>query len=965
MNAREEWGLIAIHLVSFLSAASATVSAPNPTSTIMLGKATLEGWHYLNSLRKNQIAIDSLGTEIAGHIADKLTAVKRRYTDQDIDSEALAGARTEVEILLGELIRDNELVLAAVQSPDKFENLLSQRARGFRNKVEEQAEPFFDEILRAIAQEFISRAPGSTSFRIEAIKRLLVSVENSQTTLQNISEDQNAIRDTLCEIQDSISQRPVQPTAKPIRFGSRPMQTHNFLHRQEEETLSEAIFQFSEPRTVLVGMHGCGKSQLATEVTNQAVKNAWPLVAWINARSRENIREDILELGQLLGVDTDQQTDNSEIVLKRCLNALQSQEFTDCLLVYDNVQQSDDLLNLVPQGPGLHILATTTNRTDWEHSGWNPIQISSFKRRESIEILTTVTGDPDSDTADEIASLLGDLPLAISQAAGTIKRGKYSLDTYLQILQKRTLADSIHRQKGTDYADSVSTALWFAFEEALEQIGNKSPQLQTIARKQLNIIALLAESGVPREWLIEDQSTLEFSEEANEALTLLLEFSICQLTEDQRKIVLHRLQARVIRENWTKDSRFAQKIQEETVNLLISCSNKFFQRNLDRIERCRQSLAIADQLQAMSTQEVSHAVFEYETVGIIIFNTISTLLDLDLPRPALDLLPAACLFENKCKKNGRLLNAIRLEIASAFREAGHYPTAITLLKNMIGVLQVNQSEDPLALLSVRQQLATTYRYAKQFDKAIPEHESIVNDTQNLLGQQSIGALIAHRELALTYLEAGHHRIAIEILEELIQDSQNFCGKNHEITLEVHKQLADAYLKIDRYDDATQQLETAIEISTNLDGIDCKITTLEAQTHLAYICIHGQKNFKKAIEILKKTTVQLEQILGSTANSTLFAYELLGEAYIKIGAPERAEALSKDIVHRTNNTVGLNHVKTLRAIALFSLSKWALGEQEIAQRIITWVIKKTSDIYGATNSATLDMIKMRELMLNDA
>ena len=965
MNAREDWKLLATRLVIFLSAASTFVSAPNPTSTISLGKATLEGWQCLNSLRNNHNAIDRLGTEIARHLADKLTPIKRRYIDQDIDSEVLAGARTEAEILLGELIQDNELVLAAVQSPDEFENLLFQRAREFRNKVEEQAEPFFDEILGAIAQEFISQAPGSTSFRIEALKKLLDIAEDSQTILQNISEDQNAIRNSLCEIQDSISQRPVQPTAKPIRFGSRPMQTHNFLHRQEEKTLSDAIFRFSEQRTVLVGMHGCGKSQLATEVTNQAIKNAWPLVAWINARSRENIREDILELGQLLGVDTDQQTDNSGILLKRCMNALQSQEFTDCLLVYDNVQQADDLLDLVPQGPGLHILVTTTNRTDWEQSGWNPIQISSFERRESIEILTTVTRDPNSGTAGEIASLLGDLPLAISQAAGTIKRGKYSLDAYLQILQKRTLADSIHRPKGTGYADSVSTALWFAFEEALEQIGNKSPQLQTIARKQLNIIALLAESGVPRDWLIEDRSTLEFSKEANEALTLLLEFSICQLTEDQRKIVLHRLQARVIRENWTEDPLFAQKIQEETVNLLISRSNKSFQRNLNHRERCRQTLAIADQLQAMSTQEASHAVFEYETVGIVIFNTISTLLASDLPRPALDLLPAAHLFENKYKKNRDLLNAIRLEIASALREVGRYPTAITLLKNMIGDLQLNQSEDPLALLSVRRQLATTYRYAKQFDKAIPEHESIVNDSQKLLGHQSIGALIARRELALTYLEAEHHHKAIEILKELIQDSQNFSGKHHMITLEAHRDLARAYLAIERYNDAAPQLLTVIEASKNLHGIDHEIITLEAQTDLAYIYMYGQQNFKKAIEILKKTTTQLEQSLGSTANSTLHAYQLLGVAYIEIGTPERAEALSKDIVHRTNNTVGLNHVKTLRAIALFCLSKWRLGEREKALTILTWVIKKTSDIYGATNSATLDMIEMRDLMLNEA
>ena len=70
------------------------------------------------------------------------------------------------------------------------------------------------------------------------------------------------------------------PSASPtqIRFGSRPVIAAGFVKRQEQDELFEAVFTRAEPRTVLTGMRGSGKTQLAAAVAARCEEEEWPLV---------------------------------------------------------------------------------------------------------------------------------------------------------------------------------------------------------------------------------------------------------------------------------------------------------------------------------------------------------------------------------------------------------------------------------------------------------------------------------------------------------------------------------------------------------------------------------------------------------------------------------------------------------------------------------------------------------------
>ena len=107
-----------------------------------------------------------------------------------------------------------------------------------------------------------------------------------------------------------------------------------------------------------------------------------------------------------------------------------------------------------------------------------------------IGILLGRINQVDRETANIIAELLGDLPVAVSQAAAMIKRTRRSLADYLEQLRKYSLKDSVRRLDGDEYPKAVGAALQLAFQSALEQIGRQSRHREMLARHYLRVLSL-------------------------------------------------------------------------------------------------------------------------------------------------------------------------------------------------------------------------------------------------------------------------------------------------------------------------------------------------------------------------------------------------------------------------------------------------------------------------------------------
>ena len=774
MVARSDLTPLGLRLAELLVQGSAVMAAPSASGVVSLGKSAYEEWRAIAALgKRSSEATDALGTEIAARLAAAVKGARRRYTEQGLDVELLPGAATEVAALIEQVVADGRAVVAAVQDPDRFEDLLNERGQEFRKKVEEKAEPLFDELVRTVAREFTSLAPGSSRFSLEALKQLLTNTEETLKIARQIEarqiESQRDITEIKADVKDiakvvNTPHAPVPASPSRIRFGSRPMEALGFITRREQEDLFDAVFSAGAPRTILAGMHGCGKSQLAAAVAARCIEEEWPLVAWVNAESRQSVLEGLSELGQRIGVgETDDRT--PETLARRCLEALEEAEAADRLVVFDNVERADDLKGFIPLGKGLRVLATTTKQMDWEQAHWTPIRVGVFEREQSITMLLDRTGQTDRDAANTIADALGDLPVAVWQAAATVKRSRCGLATYLDKLRKYSLEDSVRRLDGDEYPAAVGAALKLAVRTALEEIGKQNPRWEEIASRQLGVLALLAASGVPRRWLegTDQDSSDRSSLDAGEALNSLVEFSVCQFSEDGAKATLHRLQSRVIRENWKNEPEERARAEEDAVALLSSMDTTRV-RNPKNGDRRQDAVDLADQLRAISEQDYSHALFSDPRFGNFFSSTLWHAAELGAPQ------------------------------------------AVIALSGAVDHLGKILGDDHPHTLASRNNLAHAYYSAGRLDEAIPLYEEVLADRVRVLGADHPDTLTSRNNLAYAYYAAGRLDEAIPLYEQTLADRVRILGPDHPQTLTSRNNLAYAYLAAGRLEEVLALLD---------------------------------------------------------------------------------------------------------------------------------------------------------------
>ena len=88
------------------------------------------GWRDIAALRRRgDKAVDSFGEQIASCLEGKIADARRQCEDRGVDAGLLRGAVTEVEVLLGDLAKDNDVVVAAVRNPDRFGDVIRGRVQ--------------------------------------------------------------------------------------------------------------------------------------------------------------------------------------------------------------------------------------------------------------------------------------------------------------------------------------------------------------------------------------------------------------------------------------------------------------------------------------------------------------------------------------------------------------------------------------------------------------------------------------------------------------------------------------------------------------------------------------------------------------------------------------------------------------------------------------------------------------------
>ena len=161
-------------LAGLIMRGAAVAVDPSWSSAASLPGNALNMWHSIRGLSQGRGGEENpLEASIKGRLRKQVDAASERYERTGVIQSALTGAVTEIEAALREISGDDAAVIEAVRFPDNFETHLRRRTASHRQNVEAAAEPFFDDLTRIVADEFIYRAPGSRTFNLAALKQVL------------------------------------------------------------------------------------------------------------------------------------------------------------------------------------------------------------------------------------------------------------------------------------------------------------------------------------------------------------------------------------------------------------------------------------------------------------------------------------------------------------------------------------------------------------------------------------------------------------------------------------------------------------------------------------------------------------------------------------------------------------------------------------------------------------------------
>ncbi|MEU4761908.1 FxSxx-COOH system tetratricopeptide repeat protein [Actinosynnema sp. NPDC023794] len=734
---------------------------------------------------------------------------------------------------------------------------------------------------------------------------------------------------------------------------------------------------------VLHGMAGAGKSYLAVEHAYRNRAN-FDLIWWIPAARSDRIVNALVELGERLDLDLSGEAD---VAARQVLDALRSGNHpkvpTAWLLVFDNADDPDAVQRYLPTGGTGRVLVTSRN-SRWS-SVARPLEVDVFRRSESVQLLCRRDPDLGEEDADRLAEALGDLPLAVAQAAAWRAQTGTPAAEYLELLAERRL-ELLDLTATLDYPEPVA-AMW---DLSLNELERMNPS----AFRLLQVCAFLAPEPINRSVFVNSREITDVPSELsrvlrdrlrlNEAIRDMYRFALVRVEHRTNSIELHRLVQAVLVGRMGEDERAAMR---NAAHLMLG-------ENDPGTPRESESWPIYAELSAHLAASDAHES-DAASVRSLLRNYVQFLywcgerersarLSGDLYRTwlarsgedDLDTLwmgrwsgftlgvvgrhdEAAAMNAEMLQRHLRVLGEAHEQTVAALanvvadrRAEGDFVGALELSRRGYEICARHLGDDDTATLEAAHNLGAGLRLVGDFVSAIRLDVETWRRRVRMHGPEHELSLRSKVGLVLDIRELGHYEVACAEQEEIVRAYER-RGEGRPLDpdlLPAVRHLAVARRKVGDHEGALAAAEAAFEGLRRQYGLD-HAETLAA----ALACSIGLRRLGRhetAARLGQETLARYARALGPDHPHTLGAAVNVAVLARLMGDPAGARDLDRVTLHGFRARLGEDHPSTSATRIHLASDLHGSGDVQGAHDVDAEVLSRVTAVLGADHPTTL-------------
>ncbi|MBC2902430.1 tetratricopeptide repeat protein [Streptomyces sp. PSKA01] len=778
----------------------------------------------------------------------------------------------------------------------------------------------------------------------------------------------------------------------PAVWGNVPPRNPNFtgrvelldaLHRRLRKEKATAVLP-----NALHGMGGVGKTLLAVEYLYRHLGD-YDLVWWISAERTAQIALSLVELAPRLGLEAGSEATWSVTAVLEALR--RGEPYDNWLLVFDNADSPEAVRPYFPSGGPGNILVTSRN-PQWA-SVAKPLEVNVFRREESVDLLRRRGPDISDDEADRLAEALGDLPLAIEQAAAWRAETGMPVDEYLRLLDEKQV-DLLGLAAPLDYQLPVIAA----WNVSLDQLEAKNPA----AMQLLQLCAFCAPESISRNLFAgragasitpELDAVLRDPIRLGQAIREIGRYSLARFDIRANTLQIHRLVQTALISRMTEAE---QQRMRQGIHLLLSANDPNDPHNAAHWPRYGELYAHLIVSEAVrSTDPYVRRLIINEVLYLLRWGNYEAALQLarsayeswrqdggedDSKTLELSKWMGAVLFcegrYGECAAvNDRVLEAYRRtvgedhedtldalgNVAIDHRVKGDFAAALELAESVHGrYLRLLGEEDPETLRAAHN-LGVSLRLAGQFARARELDARTWHSKQQLYGQDHVVSLVTWLSLILDIRELGDYHTALTYQRELTERATRLLGPNNPFTLSNDRHLAVALRKAGQHEEAqamAEQSQSALVARYGENNPGSMASTLELSIDLRHA---GDLTTARNLGV--RVHRQYADLYGPKHPHTLSAEIDLAITHRLLGDAEASKAIDERGLADLRRVLGESHPSSLVCATNLASDLYALGEYEAARELDEQTLALSTEVLGADHPSTLACAANLPLDLN--